>query len=96
MVIPLTKKARAMQLIEQAKSFMGVKDDSVSVDNDNGAIDIITKLLEQNNRLLETIVNVVDNKELVVDGQAITNSVSQNLGSKYNQSSYHRGKKHKR
>lgn len=96
MVIPLTKKARAMQLIEQAKSFMGVKDDSVSVDNDNGAIDIITKLLEQNNRLLETIVNVVDNKELVVDGQAITNSVSQNLGSKYNQSSYHRGKKNKR
>ena len=96
MVLPLTKKNRSMQLIEQAKSFMGIKDDPVSVDNGNGAIDIIAKLLEQNNRLLETIVNVVDNKELVVDGQAITNSVSQNLGSKYNQSSYHRGKKHKR
>ncbi|AHG23937.1 tail length tape-measure protein [Staphylococcus phage vB_SepS_SEP9] len=96
MVLPLTKKNRSMQLIEQAKSFMGIKDEPVSVDSGNGAIDIIAKLLEQNNRLLETIVNVVDNKELVVDGQAITNSVSQNLGSKYNQSSYHRGKKHKR
>src|SRR5699024_9497579 len=68
MVLQLTNKVRAMQLIDQAKSFMGVDDEgSISTVDNNSSNDIITQLLQQNNRLLEALINTVENKELVVD-----------------------------
>src|SRR5699024_5293951 len=53
MVLPLTNKVRAMQLIDQAKSFMGVDDSgdiSTTSNDNNGSMDIIAQLMEQNNR----------------------------------------------
>src|SRR5699024_8987741 len=62
MVLPLTNKVRAMQLIDQAKSFMGVDDEgSISTVDNNSSDDIVTQLLQQNNRLLEALINTVEN-----------------------------------
>src|SRR5699024_6037179 len=67
MVLPLTNKVRAMQLIDQAKSFMGVDDEgSISTVDNNSSDDIVTQLLQQNNRLLEALINTVEKKDLVV------------------------------
>ena len=92
MVIPLTRKARAMQLIDQAKSFMGVDEEgSISTVDNNSSDDIVTQLLQQNNRLLEALINTVENKELVVDKQAIVDTANEGLGRKYKNRSYIRG-----
>ena len=93
MVIPLTRKARAMQLIEQAKSFMGVNDEgSISTVDNNSSNDIITQLLQQNNRLLEALISTVQDKELVVDEESMVNRVSRGLGKKYKSESFSKGK----
>ena len=92
MVIPLTKKARAMQLIEQAKSFMGVNDEgSISTVDNNSSDDIVTQLLQQNNRLLEALINTVENKELVVDKQAIVETANNGLGRMHRNKKYTKG-----
>ena len=92
MVLPLTNKVRAMQLIEQAKSFMGVNDEgSISTVDNNSSNDIITQLLQQNNRLLEALINTVENKELVVDKNSIVETANNGLGKKYREKSYTRG-----
>ena len=92
MVIPLTRKARAMQLIDQAKSFMGVDDEGDITTVDNSSSDnLVSQLLEQNNRLLEALISTVQNKELIVDEQAIVNTANNGLGKKYREKSYTRG-----
>ena len=92
MVIPLTRKARAMQLIDQAKSFMGVDDEgSISTVDNNSSDDIVTQLLQQNNRLLEALINTVENKDLTVDKQAIIDTANTGMARKYKDRSYIRG-----
>ena len=92
MILPLTNKVRAMQLIEQAKSFMGVNDEgSISTVDNNSSNDIITQLLQQNNRLLEALINTVENKELVVDKNSIVETANTGLGRKFKDRSYTRG-----
>src|SRR5699024_3430840 len=92
MVIPLTRKARAMQLIDQAKSFMGVDDEgSISTVDNNSSDDIVTQLLQQNNRLLEALINTVENKELVVDKQAIVDTANNGLGRMHRNKKYTKG-----
>ena len=94
MVLPLTNKVRAIQLIDQAKSFMGVDDSgdiSTTSNDNNGSMDIIAQLMEQNNRLLEALINTVDNKELTVDKQAIIDTANTGMARKYKDRSYIRG-----
>lgn len=93
MILPLTNKVRAMQLIDQAKAFMGVDDGgSISTNNNNSPNnDIIVELMKQNNRLLEALISTVDNKDLVVDGNAITDYVGTNQATKFQNSSYFKG-----
>jgi SLT domain-containing protein/murein DD-endopeptidase MepM/ murein hydrolase activator NlpD/phage-related protein len=92
MVLPLTNKVRAMQLIDQAKSFMGVDDEGDITTVDSSSSDtLVAQLLEQNNKLLEALISTVQNKELIVDEQAITNTASKGLGKKYNSNKYNRG-----
>src|SRR5699024_5608113 len=72
MVLPLTNKVRAMQLIDQAKSFMGIDEDgSISTVQNNSTDSAMVQLIEQNNRLLEMFIGVVQDKELVVYKQEI-------------------------
>src|SRR5699024_1840917 len=92
MVLPLTKKARAMQLIDQAKSFMGVDDEGDITTTDGSSSDnLVSQLLEQNNRLLEALISTVQNKELVVDKQAIVDTANNGLGRKHRNRAYTKG-----
>lgn len=92
MILPLTNKVRAMQLIEQAKSFMGVNDEgSISTVDNNSSDDIITQLLQQNNRLLEALINTVENKELVVDKNSIVETANNGLGRMHRNKKYTKG-----
>ncbi|HJF22988.1 MAG TPA: transglycosylase SLT domain-containing protein, partial [Mammaliicoccus lentus] len=92
MVIPLTRKARAMQLIEQAKSFMGVDDEgSISSAQNTSNDSAMVQVMEQNNKLLEMLIGVVQNKELIVDKQAIVDTANNGLGKRYKEQSYTRG-----
>ena len=92
MVIPLTRKARAMQLIDQAKSFMGVDDEgSISSVQNTSTDSAMVQVMEQNNKLLEMLIGVVQNKELIVDKQSIVDTANNGLGKKYKEQSYTRG-----
>ena len=92
MVIPLTRKARAMQLIDQAKSFMGVDEEGDITTVDGSSSDnLVSQLLEQNNRLLEALISTVQNKELTVDKQAIIDTANTGMARKYKDRSYIRG-----
>ncbi|MDN6611899.1 MAG: hypothetical protein L0L09_10135, partial [Staphylococcus equorum] len=84
---------RAMQLIDQAKSFMGVDDSgSISTNNNNPPNnDIIVELMKQNNRLLEALIGTVDNKDLIVDEDSLIDSVSRGLGKKHISKGYNKG-----
>lgn len=96
MILPLTNKVRAMQLIEQAKSFMGVSDNGdISVSGESGSNDIIAQLMQQNNQLLQTLIGVVERKELVVDGDSLVDGVNNRQGNQYNRKSYYNGKTNK-
>ena len=96
MVLPLTNKTRAMQLIEQAKSYMGVKDDTTtSTTSSSNQNDVIAGLMAQNNKLLELLIQTVADKQLVVDGDSITGVINNKQGQQYNRQSYYKGKKNK-
>ena len=92
MVLPLTNKVRAMQLIDQAKSFMGIDEDgSISTVQNNSTDSAMVQLIEQNNRLLEMLIGVVQDKELVVDKQAIVDTANNGLGRKHRNKKYTKG-----
>src|SRR5699024_9535140 len=92
MVLPLTNKVRAMQLIDQAKSFMGVDDEgSISTVDNNSSDDIVTQLLQQNNRLLEALINTVENKDLVIDKNSIVETANNGLGRMHRNKKYTKG-----
>ncbi len=92
MVLPLTNKVRAMQLIDQAKSFMGVDDEgSISSVQNTSTDSAMVQVMEQNNKLLEMLIGVVQNKELIVDKQSIVDTANNGLGKKYKEQSYTRG-----
>lgn len=86
MIIPLTKKNRAMQLIEQAKAFMGIKDPEleiskdININNNSGGGNLellLTKLLAaqtQTNELLLALLNSsqnIEEKPLMIDESTI-------------------------
>lgn len=87
MVIPLTKKARAMQLIEQAKQFMGIKDPEIEYDkeininnsnsNNSSSNQLLQQLIqaqEQTNILLAQLLTSnqnIENKSWVFDEDSI-------------------------
>ncbi|MDN6722458.1 MAG: hypothetical protein L0L52_09475, partial [Staphylococcus equorum] len=93
MILPLTNKVRAMQLIDQAKSFMGVDDSgSIStVDTGSSSDTLVAELMKQNNRLLEALINTVENKDLVVDKNSMVDVVNTGLGKKYRNNRYTEG-----
>ena len=73
---------------------MGVDDSgdiSTTSNDNNGSMDIIAQLMEQNNRLLEALINTVDNKELTVDKNAIVDTANTGMARKYKDRSYIRG-----
>ncbi|MDN6699372.1 MAG: hypothetical protein L0L04_07535, partial [Staphylococcus equorum] len=92
MILPLTNKVRAMQLIDQAKSFMGVDDSgNISTVQNTSNDSAMVQVMEQNNKLLEMLIGVVQDKELLVDKQAIVDTANTGLGKKFKDRSYTRG-----
>ena len=65
MVVPLTRRTRAIQLIEQAMRYVGMdaKSTNVTVNNDNSVIEKLLKQMvamnDHNNRLTATIVDLL-------------------------------------
>ena len=90
MVLPLTNTNRSIELMERAKTFMGIKDKEVNVNNYNDNISLEEKL-DRNNALLEKLIQVVIAKELNVDAKALANSTNRELGNQYQSRSYSRG-----
>ncbi|MGO3049167.1 MAG: phage tail tape measure protein [Staphylococcus sp.] len=97
MVIPLTKRNRAVQLIEQAMQYVGMDTGktNVTVNNDSSTIEKLLKqitiLNEYNNKLTSTLINVVQNLPVGIDANKLNNSFNKKNGSKLNHQSYYRG-----
>ncbi|HIS17308.1 MAG TPA: hypothetical protein IAC02_01705, partial [Candidatus Coprovivens excrementavium] len=86
---PLTRKTRAMQLIDQAKSMMGVgPDGSVSIDSSNNLNDEKLDTLIQ---AIAKLTSVVEGKNLVVDGKSISDYTNKDLGQRMNKYGYMNG-----
>ena len=90
MVLPLTNTNRSIELMERAKTFMGIKDKEVNVNNYNDNTSLEEKL-DRNNALLEKLIQVVIAKELKVDSKALANSTNRELGNQYQSRNYSRG-----
>lgn len=89
MIIPLTKKARAMQLIDQAKGMMGVSSDGdINIGSDNSRLEHKLDVLIEG---ISTLTKVVANKNLVVDKQSLSDGINRDLGRKYRSAQYTRG-----
>lgn len=89
MIIPLTKKARAMQLIDQAKGMMGVSSDGdINIGSDNSRLEHKLDVLIEG---ISTLTQVVANKNLVVDKQSLSDGINRDLGRKYRSAQYTRG-----
>ena len=89
MIIPLTKKARAMQLIDQAKGMMGVSSDGdINIGSDNSRLEQKLDTLIEG---ISTLTQVVANKNQVVDKQSLSDGINRDLGRKYRSAQYTRG-----
>lgn len=96
MVIPLTKRNRAVQLIEQAMKYVGMDtgNTNVTVNNDNSTIEKLLKQLvrvnDQNNKLTQTIISLLGNQKQGSPKDA-ANVISQILGENMRMASYSKG-----
>lgn len=96
MVIPLTKRNRAVQLIEQAMRYVGMDtgNTNVTVNNDNSTIEKLLKQLvrvnDQNNKLTQTIISLLGNQKQGSPKDA-ANVISQILGENMRMASYSQG-----
>lgn len=97
MVVPLTKRNRAVQLIEQAMRYVGMdsKSTNVTVNNDNS---LIEKLLSQmvamsdrNNRLTEAIVGLLKQPSKSTDPRTAEQLLSQLQGDRYSKTAFNMG-----
>lgn len=96
MVIPLTKRNRAVQLIEQAMKYVGMDTGktNVTVNNDTSTIEKLLKQLvrvnDQNNKLTQTIISLLGNQKQGSPKDA-ANVISQILGENMRMASYSQG-----
>ncbi|MEM5397347.1 phage tail tape measure protein [Staphylococcus gallinarum] len=97
MVIPLTKRTRAIQLIEQAMRYIGMDTQSTNVTVNNDTT-IIEKLLKQmvamndhNNRLTATIVDLLKSTPKGADSRKAEQLLSQLQGDRYARTAYNMG-----
>ena len=90
MIIPLTRKTRAMQLIDQAKSMMGVgPDGSISISDGGGNLN--DEKLDKLILAIGNLTRVVEGKRLVVDKQSIVDTTNNELGKQMNKYGYMSG-----
>ncbi|OEK70197.1 hypothetical protein AST01_04520 [Staphylococcus equorum] len=96
MVIPLTKRNRAVQLIEQAMQYVGMDTGktNVTVNNDSSTIEKLLKQLvrvnDQNNKLTQTIISLLSNQKQCNPKDTV-NLISQIMGENLRMASYSQG-----
>lgn len=96
MIIPMTKRTRAIQLIEQAMRYIGMETGStnVTVNNDNSTIEkILSQLVrvsDYNNKLTQTIIKLLSNSKQGSPKDA-AKVISQILGENMMMASYSQG-----
>ncbi|XWX34328.1 tail length tape measure protein [Staphylococcus phage PG-2021_4] len=90
MIIPLTRKTRAMQLIDQAKSMMGVGPDGSINIGDGGNLN--DEKLDKLILAIGNLTRIVENKRLIVDGESISDYVGTNQANEFNKKGYFQGK----
>ncbi|RZI03037.1 phage tail tape measure protein [Staphylococcus condimenti] len=97
MVVPLTRRNRAIQLIEQAMQYVGMDRDStnVTVNNDNSMVEkLLTKIInlnDKNNRLTEAVINVIQKLPKGTDYKSTEKIISQIQGERSAEMAYMRG-----
>lgn len=97
MIVPLTKRNRAVQLIEQAMRYVGMDTGStdVTVNNDNSTIEKLLQkmvmLSDQNNRLTQAIVHLVKGQDTTSDPKAAAQLISDIQGDKMRFQKYNWG-----
>ncbi|MDU9335160.1 phage tail tape measure protein [Staphylococcus coagulans] len=97
MIVPLTKRTRAIQLIEQAMRYVGMETGTTNVTvNENNQM--VEKLLKQmvaisshNNRLTEAIVGLLKSPSTKVDPKSAEQILSQLQGDRYAKTAYNTG-----
>lgn len=96
MVIPLTRRNRAVQLIEQAMQYVGMDTGktNVTVNNDNSTIEKLLKQIvrvnDQNNKLTQTIISLLSNQKHGSPKDAI-NILSQIMGQDMRMANFNKG-----
>ncbi|EAC5831943.1 hypothetical protein A2G24_00980 [Listeria monocytogenes] len=88
MIIPLTRKARAVQLLDQAQRIIGVKDKNDKPIIQTGGGNFDTSNLEV---LVMQLIDVVQGKRLVIDKNAIVDTADDGLGTRYDNADYFAG-----
>ncbi|MCJ1786290.1 phage tail tape measure protein [Staphylococcus warneri] len=97
MVVPLTRRTRAIQLIEQAMRYVGMdaKSTNVTVNNDNSLIEKLLKQMvamnDHNNRLTATIVDLLKSSTKGADPRKAEQLLSQLQGDRYARTAYNTG-----
>ena len=97
MVVPLTRRNRAIQLIEQAMQYVGMDRGStnVTVNNDNSIVEkLLTKIVnlnDKNNRLTEAVIDVIQKMPKGTDYKSTEKIISQIQGERSAEMAYMRG-----
>lgn len=95
-VVPLTRRNRAVQLIEQAMQYVGMDSGStnVTVNNDNSTIEKLLQhmvsLSDKNNRLTETIIKLLSSSNSSDPKQA-EKIISQLMGDRMRMENFNQG-----
>ncbi|MBT2852395.1 phage tail tape measure protein [Staphylococcus coagulans] len=97
MIVPLTKRTRAIQLIEQAMRYVGMETGTtnVTVNEDNRMVEKLLKQMvaisSHNNRLTEAIVGLLKSPSTKVDPKSAEQILSQLQGDRYAKTAYNTG-----
>ncbi|MBU0437754.1 phage tail tape measure protein [Staphylococcus succinus] len=95
-VVPLTRRNRAVQLIEQAMQYVGMDSGStnVTVNNDNSTIEKLLQhmvsLSDKNNRLTETVINLLSSSNSS-DPKKVEKVMAQLMGDRMRMENFNQG-----
>lgn len=84
MIIPLTKKTRAVELINKAKSIIGMENGSVVVNNDTERLEALVAkqadMVESMSEKMIALLEVIAQKELTIDDESFNRHVNGGQG----------------
>ncbi|MGY3766948.1 phage tail tape measure protein [Vagococcus vulneris] len=95
MVIPLTRESRAIELINRAKTMLGISDSGTTVVNNNVKLEAIVERLEekisQQGDVMIKLLEIIASKNLNIDGKEMSSSISNYQGNNVSKLAYGKG-----